>query len=201
MVYRFKFCAKIVIMKKRAVVYDFDNTIWHSHDRESGMQLYLKEMKVRWPHVGWYGRIETLQYPFVAYPVDEKYLVTEVFNQYKIDKGREDTNIYLMTGRPLKMKSHIVELLNKVGMTFDRYFFKTNFKDTIIEKLKNISDEIIHPDLEILEIWEDRSEHVDEFLKESRNNWIEKLKTIVIHDVTANQHYTVQNLQKEQNED
>lgn len=181
--------------KRRAVIYDFDNTLWQSHGRETGEPLYLEKTGQKWPHSGWWGRVETLMPPFVIDPITEDYFVADVLAAYRVDRAEQNTNCYLMTGRPAKMRHRVRQLLDAAGVTFDDYYFRgmkgqPGHGDTLEIKLDLIQHQIIHPALEVLEIWEDRPEHASRFMTEARR-WKGKfdLQKIVVHEVLTNEHH------------
>lgn len=181
--------------RKRAVIYDFDNTLFRSLTREEGEPIYREHTGQNWPHSGWWGRVETLQPPFVLDPITEAYFLPEVLEAYRKDRACSESNVYLMTGRPAKMRHRVREILDAVNVTFDEYYFRgmkgqPGHGDTLEIKLALMQSEIIHPALEVLEIWEDRPEHSSRFMTEARR-WKGKykLEKIIVHDVPTKQHH------------
>lgn len=178
----------------RAVIYDFDSTLFHSHTREVGEPLYKEKMGSPWPHNGWWGRVETLMPPFVTDPVTEEYFIADTLANFRKDRADKDTSVYLMTGRPAKMARRIKEILGAVGCVFDDYYFRgmkgaSQHGDTLDIKLHMIADQIIHPRLQTLEIWEDRPEHTSEFCSAAKR-WLSKykhLENVIVHDVPTGQ--------------
>lgn len=169
--------------KKRAVIYDFDDTLFKSPTRDIGEIAYLEGTGKIFPFAGWWGRIETLLPPIVPDPIPDSMWVESTLIAYYKDNQREDTNLYLMTGRPYKTSYRIKEILATKNLIFDDYFFRgmkgQKGSDTLEIKLNLIKEKIIHPNLEILEIHEDRQEHISIFCNEAKK-W--KHKTL-IHDV------------------
>lgn len=185
--------------KKRAVIYDFDNTLFKSPTREEGEPLYLKAKGEAWPHRGWWGRVETLMPPVVPAEITEELFIRATLDAYRADRTCENTNVYLMTGRPWKMEKRVREILDAVNCTFDGYFYRgmkdaPNFGDTFDIKVALIRDRIIHPGLEVLELWEDRPEHTAKFREEARRwrrNFDRHLEKVLIHDVYLGQTHTI----------
>ena len=180
-------------MKSRVVIYDFDNTLFNSHTRETGEQFYLEKTGKKWAHSGWYGRVETLHPPFVTDPVTEEHFVPHVLAAFRVDRADKNTNVFMMTGRPAKMRHRIVELLDAVDAKFDDYFFR-GMKgqhipgDTLEIKLHLIEHKIL-PMRTVFEIWEDRPEHASRFMTEARR-WRKKfnaLEKVIVHDVPSQQ--------------
>lgn len=174
--------------KTRVVIYDYDNTLFHSLLPEEGKELYWKRTGKTWPFTGWWGRVETLLPPLVTEPITEAYFVAETLAAFRTDRQRKDTNCYLMTGRPGKVAGRIKEILQAVNVNFDRHYFRggpAHLSDTLEIKLYLIANEIITPEIEILEIWEDRAEHIEVFT-DKIEEWKEQfpnLREIIIHAV------------------
>ena len=177
-------------MKTRIVIYDFDGTIFHSPEREEGETSYFNATGEFYPYAGWWGRNETLTPPIVPETPDTSWYLEETVESCKADFIREDTEVILMTGRPYKLRHRILELCEHANLKFDRHFFKgqpgQKGTDTFDVKRNFIQDHILHPNLKFLEIWEDRPEHVSNFVNISKY-WKSKqhkyLDQITIHDV------------------
>ena len=171
-------------MKNRVVIYDFDGTLFNSPDRS------MAENKgIKLPFKGWWGRLESLMPPFVPEEPDESYLMPEVIEAYQKDSNDDNTELILMTGRPIKLKQRVIEICDLFKLFFHKYYFR-GMKgqvglDTLEIKCNIISQDIITKELTILEIWEDRPEHVQAF-REYALFWKQiypNLDKIIIHDV------------------
>lgn len=181
--------------RRRACIYDFDGTLFRSPDREGGEVSYLEATGKLWPFDGWFGRIETLQAPVVPDPIPEAMFIDETIAAYRKDRADKGTWTILMTGRPSKkpFPQRIKEILLTKQIEFDEYYFRgmrglPHGSNTIDIKLDLIATRILHPKLEILEIWEDRPEHSSRFMDEARrwkSAWKKTLEKVVIHDVPA----------------
>jgi hypothetical protein len=183
--------------KKRTVIYDWDNTLFNALSPDIGKQLYLEKTGQPWPFTGWWGRLETLLPPLVNEPITEDHFVADTLAALREDRKRDDTNCYLMTGRPYKVKTRVLDILKIVQADFDGYYFRggrnqSHLSDTLDIKLHIIANELIHPELNILEIWEDRDEHVIRFVEEA-NIWKNNhgQLQIVIHDVIAGKKHNI----------
>jgi hypothetical protein len=182
--------------RSRASIYDFDGTLFRSPDRPEGEVLYLEKTGNLWPFSGWWGRIETLQPPLVPDPIPEEMWISETLAAYKADRAREDTNCYLMTGRPAKIRHRVKEILAVKELIFDEYYFRgmkgyPQHGDTFEIKIELIEREIVHSDLEVLEIWEDRPEHTSRFCmmaKRWKGRYGNHLKKVIVHDVLFQKH-------------
>jgi hypothetical protein len=173
-------------MKKRLVIYDFDGTIFFSPNKDQGVEIYKNHGK-NWMHIGWWGKKESLEPPIVEIkPVDSQYN-QKVLNSFYKDRKDENSLVVLMTGRAYFFESRIKEICENKGIFFDFYFFDgspgCHGKSTLEKKLNRIED-LIHENLEVLEIWEDRPEHIIGF-SEKIAFWKEKcpkLNVVEIHD-------------------
>ena len=61
--------------KRRAVIYDFDGTIFNSPDREAGELAYLEATGNMFPFPGWWGRIESLMPPVIPEKPGPEWLI------------------------------------------------------------------------------------------------------------------------------
>ena len=173
---------------KRLVIYDFDGTLFNSPDDIDGKKMYSDITNNPWPFKGWWGRKETLSPPLVPEIPDSSWYISQVVDSQKNDSQDPNATVILMTGRAIHLKDRVMDILNKGGMRFDDSFFTgqpgTKGGSTFEIKSNNIKN-LFNSDYEVLEIWEDRPDHVHEFaklglkLKEENPN----LKTVIIHDV------------------
>lgn len=156
-------------MYNKLAIFDFDDTIFKSPGRDLGEKAYLSSTGNKWPHAGWYGRIETLTPPIVPQIPPKDMLIEKTFQEWQKRKQDPNTKTVLLTGRPYKIRHRILEILGHYDMTFDQEFFRgqpgTKGRDTFEIKM-NIIQGLLHPELELLEIWEDRPEHVSGFINE-----------------------------------
>jgi hypothetical protein len=177
-------------MKKRAVIYDFDGTIFNSPDREKGELTYLEATGELFPYQGWWGRPETLLPPIVPEFPGEEWLIKETIENYKKDAlDQENTELILMTGRPYKNRKRIIAICNHFGLFFHKYYFRgmkgQKGRDTFEIKINIIKQDVIKERLTTLELWEDRQEHVSGFLNHAKK-WrteYQHLEKIIVHDV------------------
>lgn len=168
-------------MSKKLVIYDFDGTLFRSCDEVEGKRLYKEKTGISWPYRGWWGCIESLMPPLVpVLPGDEWYFCDVVSAQKK-----DDGYLVLMTGRLDIFRERVLELIENVGMRFDEiYFGKSNVK-TFVMKCERIRDLLSRGKYSVLEIWEDRIEHIDGFVKLCRELKGELLESAIVHDVSS----------------
>lgn len=182
--------------RNRLVIYDFDGTLFRSPDREEGSDLYFEATGNYWPHQGWWGRIETLMPPVVPDPIPASMWIDEVVNRYHEDAKDQNAFVVLLTGRPYKNRRRIQEILKDRNLEFHREYYRgmpgQKGRDTFDIKINIIEQELFHENLKIVEIFEDRPEHLSNFMtkakkwKSSTNGHLEK---IIIQDVPNSTHY------------
>jgi len=179
---------------KRAVIFDFDGTIFKSPDRNEGAKTYREATGMLFPYQGWWGRVETLSPPIVPEKPGEEWFIEETIKAYREDAKDENSKLYLMTGRPHKIRRRVIDILDSYDLKFHEYYFRghpgSKGRDTLEIKKNLIEAHVLHPKLEILEIWEDRPEHVSEFFNLAKR-WKANLHKAVIHDVTYGTHIEI----------
>jgi hypothetical protein len=179
--------------KKRLVVYDFDNTLFHSPKREDGEIAYFDATGEEWPHQGWYGRVETMLPPLVPKEPPQEMWIQDTVDAFRADSERNDTHVVMMTGRPYKWRWRIREILNSNGLVPAEDHYRgcpthPRGSDTIEVKLAILLNWLFHAKLEIVEVWEDRPEHSSRFmteLKRLKGKHRKTLRQAVVHDLSS----------------
>ena len=183
--------------KKRAVVYDFDGTLFKSPVREVGEAIYLEATGKELPFPGWWGRIESLSPPIIPEKPGEEWLIAPTVDAYWEDAKDQDTELILMTGRPFKNRKRVISILQCFNMEFHAHYFRgqpgQKGRDTLEIKANFITEDIMHQGLRVLEIHEDRPEHTSAFFDLSKK-WKSKfdhLERITIHDVLSGEKHNI----------
>ena len=180
---------------KKLVIYDFDGTLFKSPDDKEGKEIYEEETGEPWPFKGWWGRNESLLPPIVPQKPDPHWYIQNVVSNQKKDSEDPNAKVVLMTGRPFQIKNRVMEILDHAGIRFDNTFFAgqsgTKGSGTFEIKSNNIKM-LLNNDFDLLEIWEDRPEHVEAFtdLGQQLKKTNPRLQSVIIHDVpngTTNQ--------------
>ena len=136
-------------------------------------------MNQPYPHKGWWGRLESLTPPVVPNKPDESWYVSKTIEQYRKDQSCPRTNSVLMTGRTNKFRSRILDILKYQDIKFSNVYFCNDQGATgsnTFEIKTNRIQKMLTPNIEILEIWEDRPDQISQF-----NIWAEKLQRNLIH--------------------
>jgi len=172
--------------RSRVVIYDFDGTIFNSPDRETGELALFEATGQTFTFPGWWGRLESLMPPVVPEKPGDEWLIPATVAAYREDAKDEHSELILMTGRPFKNRKRVLEICNHFDLLFHEHYFRgqpgQRGRDTLEIKMNFIQDDLIHPGLKTLEIWEDRPEHVSAFLDLAKR-WKSKYQIgVVIHD-------------------
>jgi len=182
--------------RNRLVIYDFDGTIFRSPDREEGSMAFYEATGNRWPHQGWWGRIETLTPPVIPDPIPEEMWIQETLDFHQKDIEDENSFVVLMTGRPYKVRRRVREILDSKNILFHREYYRgmpgQKGRDTFDIKVNIMEEDLFHDALNILEIHEDRQEHLSAFMTKAKR-WkslmSKHLEKIIIRDVPNNVYY------------
>lgn len=139
-------------------IFDFDNTTMDTLNPEIGKPIYKEKTGKDWPHVGWWGRAESLDmnvFDFKPLP--------QVKSDYNEEVVNDNTLMVSLTGRRKKL-GHLVEaILHANGYKFDKYLYNYG-ADTLsnkIEQMGNLLNE--YPTVRTMKQWDDRSEHMPTF--------------------------------------
>lgn len=151
---------------RKISVFDFDGTLVNTELPETGKPQWKEVKGTDWPHQGWWGRADSLDLD-----VFENAVIDHVVEDYKKEKNGEDNLVVMLTGRMVGLSVHVEKILDKHGLIFDRKYYNTG-GDTITGKLRKIGELLQEfPDVELIELWEDRAPHVELF-----KQWGETIK-------------------------
>jgi hypothetical protein len=139
-------------------VFDFDGTLISTELPETGKIKYKEKTGLDWPHIGWWGKPESLDVN-----IFDNELIEETFNFYKREFQRENTLCIMMTGRRTVLSKEVELILEKHNLKFHRYYYNTG-GETFSCKIKTL-DKLLEefPHVEEVELFEDRPEHVEMF--------------------------------------
>jgi len=164
----------------RIAIFDFDGTLFRSPEKPDW-----------WPFAGFWGRLETLSEPYVPDAPDAGWYVGSAVEAAKKAASDSQTYTCLLTGRIPKFEKRVRQLLANVGVRFDDYFFASGsstlpFKLGVIEKLV-----AQFPDAKVVEMWEDRQEHIGPFKSKIEDLGLEA----IVHHVKSTPHEFVDGAQ------
>lgn len=191
--------------KTRLAVFDFDDTLVLTPTKED----YQKRTGTIWKG-GWWGNPKTLEHPVFddndAAIINPQ--VAKTFQQFRQDPN---TYVVVMTGRIAKFENRVKEILAKYNIHPDEFYFKDqknltidptykqhmaqNKNDTFNYKEFVIINRLIktYPDVQSVEIFDDRTEHIPRFVElgENLKKTHPNLQSVIIHDVRQNKIYNI----------
>jgi hypothetical protein len=146
----------------RIAVFDFDKTLITTCEPEEGRKVWFQKKGNIYPHKGWWSKPETLDTNVFDFDVN-KYTL----DHYKEETNKENTHVYLATGRLSKLKTEVNNILNKFDLKFKEIYCNTggetiDFKKDLFESLIKLHSNTIE-----FVIYEDR--HFDEFILWAKN--------------------------------
>ena len=137
--------------------YDFDGTLIDTPMPDSGKQEWKNKTGEDYPHVGWWGRPESLSlevFDIQPYP--------SILNQLRSDTTKSDTYTVMLTSRLKKLQPYLEEILNKHNIVFDDLSLKQGGgekDDRIREYLTRF------PDVTTINVYDDRDKEMEVFSK------------------------------------
>ena len=167
-------------------IFDLDGSLINTELPDSGKKIWKQKTNQDWPHKGFWGRIESMSDIF-----DNK-VIPETLDGYKKSITNPNSLTVLMTGRLKKVfENRIHELLKEKGLDkFDKYYFNTG-GDTFDIKIKQIEELLTqYPDIQVIEMWEDRESHIKKF-KEYFNKNHSDIELIINH-IKSGHHESIQ---------
>ena len=163
----------------KIAVFDFDGTLIDTALPDTGKDVWRERTGQEWPHKGWWGKVDSLSDVFDNTPIES------TIEAYKREKSSPNTLVIMMTGRIRSLGNRVEEILRDNGLVFDRYIYNEG-GSTLEYKLKSLEELLIEfPSVKIIEMWDDRIEHVDDFRK-----WGDMKDDVhvVVNHVVSNHH-------------
>jgi hypothetical protein len=140
-------------------VFDFDGTLVKTPGREQAEKDFLAATGNPWPHIGFYGRLESLIPPVFPEKPGDEFLIQEVA---EICRAKECDLRVLMTGRPYKLRNRVLEICTHYGLAFGLTYFQGQ-KDcpgiNTFECKTSGLRQLLTLNPQRLRLWEDREDH------------------------------------------
>tara|TARA_R110000796_G_scaffold1673_2_gene6924 strand:+ start:5169 stop:5696 length:528 start_codon:yes stop_codon:yes gene_type:complete len=151
-------------------VFDFDGTLIDTPMPNPGKEIWKEKTGEDYPHVGWWSKPETLSLDvFDQEPFDD------IASLYRTEKANPNTFVCLATGRIIPLTDQVHAILNHHGFNFDEVVlagdkrWQSKGGNTLSFKLAYFADlKGRFPNLEMIEIWDDRDEHHATFVQWGR---------------------------------
>lgn len=144
--------------KTKLSVFDFDGTLVDSGTPERFKPIYKSKTGKDWPHVGFWGRAESLDMNIFNIKS-----IPDVVTDYNVEKSNPNNIVVMLTGRLLKLQKEVKAILDANGLVFDEYHYNRGGA-TEIAKMKTMESLLDkYPTVTEIQIWEDRILHVPIF--------------------------------------
>lgn len=143
---------------KKISIFDFDGTLVDSPKPEDGIPIWGEVNGYEYPFKTWWDRVESLDQE--VFDIDT---IESTIDNYNEEYENEDTLVIMLTGRLSKLRDTVKKILYSKGLVFDEYHFK-DIDNTLLSKVNKI-EELLHryPNVEEIEMWEDRKHHAKAF--------------------------------------
>lgn len=139
-------------MIKKLVAFDFDGTLIDSPEKESGKVEWSEKTGQQYPHIGWWGRPESLNLDiFDIKPF------SNVLNILKKEVANPESYVIILTSRMEKLRPQIEAVLNKNHIHVDKIDMKRAESDKGKKILRYIEQ---FPDLQEIDVYDDRDSDI-----------------------------------------
>lgn len=145
-------------MIKTLSFYDFDGTLMDTPLPDSGKKIWLEKTGKEYPHVGWWGRAESLDpnvFDIQPFP--------SVLNQLRSDTTKSDTYTVMLTSRMIKLKPQVEIILDNHGIVFDDLSLKMGNDGEKDDRIKRYLQKF--PDVETINVYDDRDKEMKVFAR------------------------------------
>ena len=147
--------------KKKLNFFDFDSTLFQTEGKETGIKHWEEVFGMRYPHIGWISKDESLALELDIKPV---YATLDMYNKLS---GPDSVNI-LLSDRIPKMKDAIVKNLERYNLKMDHFLFNTG-----PHKVDRLKEFILDFDVYEINLFDDKISVIEKFLefRELYNLW------------------------------
>ena len=135
-------------MIKTLYVFDFDGTLYDSELPETGKLKWEKITGEKYPHLGWWGRPESLDVNIFKNKPFEK--VLNILNNANNDP---ESYVIILTSRLERLRPYLNKVLVVNNINVDEVSMKNDNRDKgqkVLDKIKNF------PDLNVVNVYDDR---------------------------------------------
>lgn len=150
---------------KKVSVFDMDGTFIDTELPGTGKKIWKDKTGVDYPHQGWWGKAESLDVD-----IFENKPFEDMVKEHTKEMADSSTYVSLCTGRLYKLRNEVQKILDKYDFKFDEVVlngdprYRKGPGDTVSFKLRYLADlNKRFPNLEEIEFWDDRDEHMSTF--------------------------------------
>jgi len=124
---------------KRLAVYDFDGTLIDSPEPEVGKKQWEEKKGEPYPHIGWWGRAESLDtdvFDIKPFPT--------ILAKLKADMADPNTTTIILTSRMEKLRPQLENIMKLNGIVVDELITKRGREDKgdVILKIENYNQDL-----------------------------------------------------------
>ena len=159
------------VNSKRLNFFDFDGTLLQTEGKDTGVKHWEEKFGIKYPHVGWISKDESLALELNIKPVQE------TLEMYRKLNTPDSVNI-LLSDRLPKMESSVVKNLDRYNIKMDYFLFNTGPHK--VERLKSFIENF---DVYEINLFDDKISVIEKF-KEFRdlyNVWRQDLTINIYH--------------------
>ena len=150
-------------MIKRLHAFDMDATLLDSPMPEPGKEIWKKKKGVEYPHLGWWGKLESLDPEVFDIKLFDK--VASLMREYSSDP---ESYVMILTNRLPKFESRISEILAENGIRVDRIDTKRDYKNKgqrLLYYINYFTISSASSELEEVNVFEDDDKNISELLQ------------------------------------
>ena len=165
----------------KIAIFDFDGTLMKTPHPDTGKIEWEEKTGKDYPHRGWWSKRESLDTNvFNINPIKDTVM------EYLAEYEDPNTLVIMLTGRLSNQADQVENILNSQGIIFDEYHYK-NDGDTLSSKLNTIQSLLNrYPNVNFIEIYEDREPHAKGFEDWGKENSID-IKVNLVEENPINQ--------------
>jgi len=165
----------------KIAIFDFDGTLMKTPHPDTGKIEWEEKTGKDYPHRGWWSKRESLDTNvFNINPIKDTVM------EYLAEYEDPNTLVIMLTGRLSNQADQVEHILNSQGIIFDEYHYK-NDGDTLSSKLNTIQSLLNrYPNVNHIEIYEDREPHAKGFEDWGEENNID-IKVNLVEENPINQ--------------
>jgi len=173
--------------KTELKIWDFDGTLCDTPlPTDENKEIWKEATGKDWEHIGWWSKVESLNKDVFDIPA-----LPSVIDAFR--KHKEDDNCMnvMLTGRRAKkpLETAVKGILDSKSLKFD-FYFHNNGGETGENKMYRMEKLLVtFPNLESIEMWDDRDEHIPRFQEWGDKMIAEgKIKKFTINHVLGEHH-------------
>jgi hypothetical protein len=174
------------VIEEVVTFFDFDGTLCTTPLPEDGKVIYEQVTGKKYPHVGWWGRAESLDMDI--FDIQPKAHVETIYRKVKSSPNEYSV---LMTNRQIKLSGEVKKVLDSHDMTFEHYSYKSNNDEKGVRILKIMWQH--YPEIKNIVFYDDDDKHLDNAIMVFSDYPEFKLKTVKIN---SDNHYLNQTDEK-----